>query len=120
MTARTTWTPRKPSKYRAKPCEVDGRRFASRKEGRRYVELRLLEQAGVIMALRCQPRYPLFAVGTDGKSVVAGTFVADFVYQQDGRLVVEDVKSPVTRKLSTYRLKKRIVEANYGFEVQEV
>jgi len=33
---------------------------------------------------------------------------------------VEDVKSPVTRKLSTYRLKKRIVEANYGFEVQEV
>lgn len=38
---------KKPSKYRAIKTVIDGVTFDSRKEGRRYRELRLLEQAWI-------------------------------------------------------------------------
>ena len=40
------------SKYMAKKCQVDGIKFDSLKEARRYQELRLLERAGKIADLR--------------------------------------------------------------------
>jgi hypothetical protein len=36
------------NKYRAQPVVIDGIRFASKKEGARYLELKLLERAGKI------------------------------------------------------------------------
>lgn len=35
----------KPSKYRNQPTEINGIRFASKKEARRYQDLKLLERA---------------------------------------------------------------------------
>ena len=44
------------SKYRNVKTEVDGILFASKKEARRYSELKLLERAGEIAHLELQPR----------------------------------------------------------------
>ena len=45
------------NKYRNKSCVIDGHRFASLAEGRRYGELKLLLKAGMIARMVLQPRY---------------------------------------------------------------
>ena len=103
----------KRSKYRAVRTVVDGVRFASKAESRRYAHLKLLERTGAITELGLQPVFPLIVNG-----VKVATYSADFRYQRpDGEIVIEDVKGQPT---PVYRLKKRIVEALYGFRVQEI
>lgn len=112
------------SKYRAKPTVVDGIRFASMKEAKRYQELKLLERAGAIRDLKLQPKFPMcvwpnaFIVDVDTPKTIA-TYVADFSYYDvAGRdIVIEDVKG---FKTPVYRLKKKMVEAQYGVEIREV
>jgi hypothetical protein len=104
----------KRSKYRNQRCEVDGVTFDSRKEAARWVELKAMESAGAIAALRRQVRIPIVVRG-----VRVCVYVADFVYVLAGRRVVEDVKSAFTRKLPVYRLKKKLLAA-LGVEIQEV
>jgi dsDNA-binding SOS-regulon protein len=67
------------SKYGAVRTEVDGISFASKKEARRYSELKLLERAGEIADLQLQPRFPLTVNG-----VRVCTYVADFQYRDIG------------------------------------
>jgi hypothetical protein len=108
-------------KYRAKPTVIDGIRFASQKEARRYQELRLLERAGEIHGLQLQPRFPLLAPPGGNR---LGEYRADFRYCTCRRgakcarsqEVVEDVKG---FKTPLYRWKKRHVEAQYGIQVIE-
>ncbi len=106
----------KPRKYRNEPCKIDGHKFASKKERRRWLELRLLEKAGEIGSIVCQPKYALIVQG-----VYVGKYIGDFLYVdiRTGRSIVEDVKSPAT-KTPVYRLKKRLVAAIYGIDVVEV
>src|SRR3990167_9782276 len=92
------------SKYGAQPTEVDGIRFASKKEAHRYAELKLLEKAGEIRDLELQPRFPLEVQGA-----VIAEYRGDFRYQERSyegtcrgcwRTRVEDVKgvrTPVYR-----------------------
>ena len=47
-------------------------------------------------------------------------YVADFVYEENGAKVVEDVKSPITRKNPIYKLKKKMMMYVHGIEVKEV
>lgn len=123
---------RRPHKYGAKPKTVDGIRFASQKEARRYQELRLLEKAGEIVQLRCQVPM-LLSVGRAfvGGQAALGKYVADFVYgvpcgTYRGEMgetltkhtqVVEDVKG---FKTPLYRWKKKHVEAQYGITIHEI
>jgi hypothetical protein len=125
------------SKYGARSVEIDGLRFASKAEGRRYEQLRLLELAGEIRNLLPHPRFALYVPKFD-KPITAdmdlhlgpqssgwvkrvGHYTADFAYEtKDGRTVVEDVKGGNATKTEAYRLRKRIVEATYGFVVTEV
>lgn len=103
-------------KFHNVPVEIDGYRFDSTSEGNRYVELRLLERAGDIRQLEIHPRFPLVIHEQD-----CGVYIADFCYlTAAGERVIEDVKSPATRKLPVYRLKKRMVWAVYGLEIREV
>ena len=114
-------------KYHAQPTEVDGYRFASTKEARRYGELKLLERAGEIHGLTLQPRYELSVDNGDypedgrGRSIPLGVYVADFRYFRKGaegtELVIEDVKG---FKTPLYRWKKKHVEAQYGITITEV
>lgn len=102
------------TKYGNKPCEVDGFKFDSRAEARRYNELKLLEHAGEISELELQPNFPLF-IGT----TLICTYIADFRYLSNGRSVTEDVKSPASRT-PQYRIKAKLVKALYGIEIREV
>ena len=102
-------------KYRNVRTHVDGMAFDSSKEARRYSELRLLERAGEISDLECQP---VFLIEINGARVCK--VVPDFSYQENGKRVVEDVKSPITRKNPVYRLKKKLLESVHGIEVVEI
>jgi hypothetical protein len=103
------------NKYRARRTTVDNVVFHSAKEARRYIELKALEQGGVITKLQLQPKYPLVVNG-----LRIATYVADFVFIDDqGQTVVEDVKSEGT-KTPVYRLKKKIMKALYNIDVVEM
>ena len=102
------------NKYHAKPTFVEGRRFASRKEAARYSELRLLERAGKIQDLQTQVPFELIPKTRHGRAV---RYVADFVYMQNGRKIVEDAKGVRT---PVYKLKKRLMAEFLGVEIVEV
>ena len=81
-------------KYNARKTTVDGVTFASAREAARYGELKMLERAGKISGLELQPRYelqPAFRT-KDGKAIRAVEYVADFVYTEDGKIIIEDCK----------------------------
>ena len=102
----------KPSKYRNVCTTVDNYTFASKREAKRYGELKLRLMAQSISVLQLQPRYQLIV-----KGVKIGTYVADFRYlERDGTEIVEDVKGVRT---STYRLKANLMKALYGITIKE-
>jgi hypothetical protein len=109
------------SKYSNETAMVDEIGFDSRKEARRYKELKLLEKGGVIKDLRLQPHYELQPkYKKNGSTVRSITYVADFEYydNEKQKLVIEDVKGMKTK---TYRLKKKIFEYKYpDLEITEV
>ncbi len=112
------------SKYGAVPTMVDGIRFDSAAEARRYGELKVRERVGEIVGLRCQPQFKLFALkvsrDTSGYlGAYVGDYVADFEYVEvaSKAVVVEDVKGVRT---PLYRLKKKIAEACHGIQIIEV
>lgn len=112
---------KKPSKYKAIKTVVDGITFDSRKEGRRYRELRLLEKEGVIKDLCLQPHFLLQeAYSKNGRAVRKIEYIADFSYYdlEKDKFVVEDVKG---LKTDVYRLKKKIFEYKYlDLEISEI
>ena len=101
----------KPSKYRNQPVMHDGIRFASKAEGRRYLELKLLERAGKISGLEMQVAFKLEAFDK-----VICKYVADFRYYDNerGDGVVEDVKGMLTPE---FKLKAKLFEANFGVPI---
>lgn len=102
---------RAPHKYGAKKKQVDGITFASSKEARRYTILKALESQGLITDLACQVPYPIFIKGQK-----ICELIMDFVYRKDGAWVREDTKGFRT---DVYKLKKKMVEAEYGFAILE-
>jgi hypothetical protein len=99
------------SKYSAIRTEVDGILFASKREARRYVDLKVLEQGGLIKNLELQPKFPLVV---NGKHIAF--YQADFKYVEDGETIIEDVKGVRT---PTYRMKKKLMSALWGIEIRE-
>jgi hypothetical protein len=99
-------------KYRNTPTEVDGIKFASKREATRYGHLKLLEKAGANQGLRLQPRYPMTVGGLH-----VCTYVGDFEFTENGRLVTEDSKGV---KTAEFIIKAKLFHALYGREVQIV
>jgi hypothetical protein len=96
-------------KFRAIQTEVDGIKFASRKEARRYRELRLLEKSGELLFFLRQVPFHLPA---------NVKYVCDFLcFWKDDTVTVEDVKGI---KMPMYVLKKKQVEAIYPIKIMEV
>lgn len=98
----------KPHKFNAVRTEVDGYKFPSKAEAKRYGELKALEEAGKISELILQPRYELASKSrcpTCGQALRKMEYVADFAYTEDGRQVVEDVKGVET---PTFKLKRHL------------
>ena len=106
------------SKYGAKKVNYNGIVFDSKKEANRYRELLLLERAGAITGLRLQVKYELIpSQKIDGKVVERPcSYVADFVYQQDGKTVVEDTKGVRTE---AFKIKKKMMLWFHGIRITE-
>ena len=118
-------------KYRNKRVEYEGIVFDSLKEKRRYCQLQILEKNGIISDLRLQVPFELIPAIYEDEIVQlktkvkikkkcvqrATTYVADFVYMQDGKMIVEDTKGFRTKE---YELKKKMMRAFLGIEIKEI
>ncbi len=104
-------------KYLNQVVTVDGRRFDSISEAKRYGTLKLLQMAGEIRNLQCQPVYDLFAIG----GVKVGSYRGDFSYDvcSTGEHVIEDVKGKRTASLQLFKLKRKLLAAQ-GFHVRVI
>lgn len=107
-------------KFKNKKTEIDGHKFDSKAEARRYEELKTLAQTQKIVDLRLQTRFDLIpAQRIDGKCVErACQYVADFTYLEAGVLVVEDVKSPATITLA-YIIKRKLMLHIHGIRIRQ-
>lgn len=107
------------SKYKSKKTVVNGIVFDSRREANRYSELLLLERAGVIKNLELQKSFELIpSQKINGKVVERPCkYIADFVYEENGKTVVEDTKGMRTDK---YIIKRKLMLYKYGIQIKEV
>lgn len=96
-------------KFKAKPTSIDDIRFQSKKESKRYQDLKCLSQSGdVLFFLRQTPLH----LPSNTK------YVCDFlVFWKDGNVTFEDVKG---FKTDMYKLKKKLVESTYPITITEV
>ena len=105
--------PAKRNKFGAVKTEIDGIKFASKREANRYIELTLLKRKGHIKYLELQVP---FVITINGVKICK--YLADFTYTDDkGIYHVEDVKGMRT---PIYKLKKKMVEASYPIHIEEV
>ena len=103
----------KKSKYHAVKTVLDDIKFDSKKEAKRYIQLKQMERAGLIEKLRLQVPFVLIDKSSYGSEI---KYVADFVYIENGIEIVEDVKGV---KTPVYRLKKRLMAERYGIKIKE-
>lgn len=127
------------NKYYAEKVTIDGETFDSRKEARRWQELQLLLRAGKIYDLRRQVKFELIPAQfesyprygkkgqrlKDGQTCVeqACNYYADFVYLEDGHLVVEDVKGykdPRSVPYAKFVIKRKLMLWIHGIKIREV
>lgn len=134
---------KKPNKYRNVETVVDGIRFQSIKEARRFVYLMRVQELGVIEDLRLQVDFTLQEgyKTAKGERIRAIRYVADFTYKvksagydhaiqldmadieywrglYPGALVIEDTKTRGTRT-KEYKIKRKLM-ADKGYEIREV
>ena len=110
------------NKYGNKRCTTNGITFDSKKEMYRYLELKGLEDAGLIVDLKLQHHFTLSESfrRPDGELIRKIEYIADFTYfDGEGKFIIEDVKSEATRKNPVYSLKRRMM-ANEGYKIREV
>lgn len=102
------WT--KKSKYCNKKVEVDGIVFHSKKEAKRYTELKALEATGEITHLTLQPKFELIPKQVGER---ACHYIGDFSYYELGSnmCVVEDTKG---FKTPDYVIKRKLFKQLYG------
>ena len=109
-----------PLKYRNRKVEIDGFKFDSIKEGKRYGQLKILWKIGEIKELKMQVKF--FLQPLTCKRPIK--YFADFTYyqlQKDGSwlYVVEDVKSDATRKLPAYIHKRKLMLQVHNITLKE-
>ena len=138
------WNRKNNTKLNNKSIVIDGIEFQSKKEGKRYAELKLLQRAGEISDLELQKKYELipaqYEIVETGEQYKVGerkgqpktkrvcveqsiVYIADFVYQKNGQTVVEDVKGyrdPASATYAKFVLKRKMMLFFYGIKIKEV
>lgn len=106
-------------KYGNKKTMVDGITFDSKREAVRYGQLRLLEKAGQIDTLSLQPKFTLIPGqrNADGKAERPVVYIADFMYRENGKFIVEDAKGVRT---PDYVIKRKLMLKEHGITVREI
>lgn len=102
-----------PPKYGNRKVHTPDGWFDSQRELKRWGELKLLERAGAITNLRRQVPYELIPKIAGQRATY---FVADFVYEEKGKTVVEDSKGYRNR---LYMLKRKLMLFRHDIEVVE-
>lgn len=118
------------SKYHSRKITRNGITFDSIKEYRRFCELSLLVKAGAITDLQRQVEFVLIpaqrepdSIGKRGGIIKGKTieqkcsYVADFVYTENGKQVVEDTKGFRT---PDYKIKRKLMLWVHGIRIKEV
>ena len=107
------------SKYRNKKTQIGMYVFDSIAESKRYKELALLEKAGQIKGLELQPQFLLQeGFKKNGKTYRKIEYIADFMYIENGKVIIEDVKGMET---DVFKLKRKLFEYKYpDFELKIV
>lgn len=110
------------NKYNAHKCYAFGIKFDSKAEMERYLYLRDRMNRGEITDLQCHRKFTLIKPQNYGKHrLQATTYIADFVYWENGKAIVEDVKG--YKKGVAYQLfmiKKKMMLEKYGLWVREI
>ena len=113
----------KKNKYFAKKVGYKGIKFDSSHERDRFIYLSRLEREGRISNLKLQHEFVLIPQTTTIVPVQLKTkvrydtrvveqdsrYTCDFIYNEDGKIVVEEFKSEQTAKLQDYRLRRKLM-----------
>lgn len=126
------------SKYKNKKIEVNGIVYDSKKEMQRHQQLLIKQETGWIRDLQTQVKYVLIPAqyetfpryGKKGKHLKDGkkllekeiSYIADFVYfdVEEDRIIVEDVKSAITRKNPLYVAKRKMMLYFHNIIIREI
>lgn len=117
------------SKYGNKKITVDGVTFDSQKELSRYAELKIMERYGKISDLQRQVKFILIPAQYEPDTVSKRggvkrgklierecSYIADFVYTENGKQVVEDTKGFRT---ADYKIKRKLMLYVHGIRIKE-
>lgn len=107
-----TYKARDMNKYRNKKMVLNGRVYDSKKEMLRALQLKQMEKMGMISDLQEQVRFTLQEsfVNNCGKKIREICYVADFVYNENGKQIVEDCKGIRT---DVFKIKHKMFEKRY-------
>ena len=103
--------PPKANKYSAIKTEVDGIIFDSKREAKRYQELRILQRKGMITDLHLKVKREFIV-----NRIKVGSYTSDFEYEEDGSHIVEDCKGYRHRD---YIWRKKMMRALFSIEIRE-
>lgn len=101
------------NKYRNQKTIINGIKFDSKLEAKRYQELKLLERANEIESLELQPEFELIpSFKKNGKTIRKTIYKGDFSYidKRTGKRIIEDTKGYKTKD---YILKKKMFEYKF-------
>lgn len=120
----------KRNKYKNKKIEYDGRIFDSSRELKRYKELKELETNNEIQNLQMQVKYELIPAQREpdiigpkggikkGKLIEREcSYYADFVYEKNGEIIVEDTKGMRT---TDYIIKRKLMLFIHNIKINEI
>lgn len=118
------------NKYYNRKITRNGEVFDSQKEYKRYCDLLLLLRAGAITDLERQVEFILIPAQREPDTIgVRGgvkkgkvieqkcSYIADFVYTENGKKVVEDTKGFKTKD---YIIKRKLMLYVHGIRIKEI
>lgn len=124
-------------KYFSKKATIDGITFDSKKEADRYLVLKQREQRGEISDLQLQ--VPFILIPAQYETVTEYTpkthkdkkvqkliekkltYIADFVYTENGKIIVEDVKGyKKSTAYAVFAIKRKLMLYFHGIRLREV
>lgn len=111
------------NKFNAEKVTFRGMTFDSRKEFKRFLYLQFQEKKGVISQLRRQVKFQIIPPLYTTRTIVhaktteircslidrASYYTCDFLYRENGKIIIEDVKSAETAKLKDYILRRKLM-----------
>lgn len=118
------WGEKDSGKIAHQKIKVGDIEFDSFAEHDRYLELTMMERAGLIHDIECHPSYeclPSQETPDGRQNFRPVVYTPDFRYvTADGRTVVEEVKSEYSRHEKDYVIRRKLLYYTQGIYVEEL